>query len=257
MIRLTEVRHLYPEKRFIINRPSGLDVYTFIHFISSITVVIDGISVRTEPNTCIIYSPSTPQLYFTKTPIIHDWLHFTLDAGYFESIGLKTDMLLTPSHSEFITPIVKELELEFASEKPHGERLISSKAEELFIKLSRAVGGEVPFAVSFDTEQRFKELRSELFSSLSHNWTVAEMASKVGLSASRFYSSYRSIFGSSPVNDLISARIDASKKSLAFTSDPIANIARDLGYSNITHFMRQFRSFVGMTPGQYRKNSRQ
>ncbi len=256
MIKLTEVRHLFPEKRFIINRPSGLSVYTFLHFITPINVVFDGKTILTEPNTCLIYSPSTPQLYFTKTPIIHDWFHFTAEDGYFEVLGLETDVLLTPSHAEFITPIVKELELEFALAKANSERLISAKAEELFIKLSRAVGGEVPFSVSFDTENRFKELRSELFSSLSHPWTVSEMASKVGLSSSRFYSSYRSIFGSSPMNDLISARIDASKKALAFTNDPIVAIAEELGYANITHFMRQFRSFTGMTPGQYRKSSR-
>ena len=33
----------------------------------------------------------------------------------------------------------------------------------------------------------------------------------------------------------------------------IIQIAEALGYQNVAHFIRQFKSFVGITPSQYRK----
>ncbi len=257
MITLTEIRHMWPEKYILIDRPQGLNVYTFLHFINSVEVVINGQSVITKPHTCLIYSPKTPQLYRYNSPMIHDWFHFTVDDDeYFKKVSLPTDVLLSPSHSEFITPIVKELEHEFFSDKSMGEALMSAKAEELFIKLSRAVAGEIPYGVSLDTEERFRELRGDVFSDLSYTWTVPEMAKRVGLSPSRFYSTYRSVFGNSPMNDIISARIDAAKNMLSFGNLHINQISEKLGYNNVTHFMRQFASVVGKTPGEYRKSSR-
>ncbi len=257
MIYLNQIRHMCPEKQITIDRPLGRTDYTFIHFISSVEVVIEGVSVMTEPHTCLIYSPHVKQYYRSATPIIHDWFHFTMDdPAFFEGICLPTDILLLPSHSEFVTPIVKEMEYEFLSDKTMGDTLISTKAIELFIKLSRAVNGEAPYSVSTDTEERFRDLRSSIFSSLSHQWSVPEMASRVGLSPSRFYSSYRSVFGTSPMNDLILARIDAAKNALSFTNAPIYEISEGLGYGNVTHFVRQFRSLTGLSPNQYRKSSR-
>ena len=257
MILLTEIRHMWPEKHILIDRPQGVNTYTFLHFINTVEVVIDGLSVITKPHTCLIYSPKTPQLYRYNAPMVHDWFHFTVDdPDYFSKISLPTDVLLTPSHSEFITPIVKELEHEFFSDKSMGSKLMSAKSEELFIKLSRAVAGETPYGVSLDTEDRFRELRSDIFSDLSYPWTVPEMAKRVGLSPSRFYSTYRSVFGNSPMNDLINARIDAAKNKLTFGNLHVNQISDELGYNNVTHFMRQFLSSVGMSPGEYRKSSR-
>ncbi len=257
MIDLTEIRHMWPEKYIIIDRPQGLSVYTFLHFISSVEVIINGRSFVTKPHTCLIYSPKTPQMFRSFVPMVHDWFHFTVnDPDYFAKISLPTDTLLSPTHSEFITPIVKELEHEFFSDKNMGNSLMSVKSEELFIKLSRAVSGEIPYGVSLDTEERFRELRSDIFSDLSHPWTVPEMAERVRLSPSRFYSTYRSVFGNSPMNDLISARIDAAKNRLTFGNLSVKKISEELGYNNVTHFMRQFLSSVGMSPGEYRKSSR-
>ena len=85
------------------------------------------------------------------------------------------------------------------------------------------------------------------------SWTVAEMAARMNLSQSRFFSVYRSFYGNSPTDDLIRARIDAAKNALAFTDQPVARIAENLGYNNLTHFIRQFKALTGVSPSVYRK----
>ncbi len=257
MIHITQIRHLCPEKKITIDRPLGHREHTFIHFIDSVEVIINDESVITEPHTCLLYRPAFPQFYRSLNPMIHDWFHFTVDDGtLFDKLLLPTNSLLCPSHCEFITPLVKEMEYEFFSSKPMSKLLISEKATELFIKLSRALGDEAPYLSSTDTEARFRDLRGEIFGDLSHPWTVPEMASRVALSPSRFYADYKSIFGNPPMTDLIRARVDAARNALSFSTEPIAEIASSLGYANVTHFNRQFKSLCGVSPSEYRKSSR-
>lgn len=80
------------------------------------------------------------------------------------------------------------------------------------------------------------------------------MAARIPLSESRFYTVYKSFYGTSPMEDLIRARIDSAKNALLFTDRTISSIAESLGYNNLTHFIRQFRSFTGMSPSGYRRN---
>ena len=79
------------------------------------------------------------------------------------------------------------------------------------------------------------------------------MAKKVNLSESHFFVLYKKFYGITPVADLINARINNAKNMLLFKNMLIDDIASELGYNNTTHFIRQFKSFVGITPSQYRK----
>lgn len=257
MLKLTQIRHAWPEKfALVIDRPQGHHDYTFLHFISSVELHHQGKVILTPPHTCLLYAPGTPQFYCHATLIFHDWFHFCADDEAMHSLGFPLDTPFHLSNSDFVTPIVKEMEAEFASQKPKYEELVALKAKELFLKLSRAYMGDSNTTVSSDTERRFNRLRSEMFSHLDRSWSVPVMASKVGLSPSRFYDIYRSLYANSPMSDLIAARIDTAKNALTFSEQSIPEIADSLGYSNLTHFMRQFRSHVGMTPGTYRTQSR-
>ena len=56
--------------------------------------------------------------------------------------------------------------------------------------------------------------------------------------------------------DLIIARINSAKNMLILHDERIEDIAMSLGYYNVTHFIRQFKSIVGCTPSNYRKSNR-
>ena len=256
MLKLTSIRHAWPENiGLVIDRPQGHRDYTFLHFITSVELRYRDQIIVTPPHTCLLFAPGTPQFYCNKTPLIHDWFHFRADKTLPNTLLFPLDTPFRPLHSDFITPIVKEMELEFLSAKPHGEALTELKIRELFLKLARAMSEEEMTAVSSDTEERFRLLRADIFSHLGSSWSVPLMASRVGLSPSRFYDVYRTLYGNAPLHDIIAARIDAAKTALTFSSQSIAEIAASLGYTNITHFMRQFRAAVGVSPGAYRRRS--
>ena len=256
MLNITAVRHAWPEPAgFYINRRNGHPEYTFLHFINGTEIRIDGKQVSVPHHTCIIYRPGTPQYFYNQKPLIHDWMHLTGDlSDLLENLKIPMDTLLYPQRFDFITDIMRELESEFYSQKSGRERILTLKTEELFIKLARSCSGEYEAAVDTSTEERLRKLRDEIFLSLGHHWTVSEMAERVSLSESRFYGVYRSVYGTSPIDDLIRARIDAAKKALTFTSQSVSQIAEGLGYNNLTHFTRQFKAFAGISPAAYRKS---
>ena len=157
---------------------------------------------------------------------------------------------------EFITNIIKECETEFFGEAEHGRELIQLKMQELFIKLGRAVRGELEPEFDRRVRNKFLTLRAKMFSNVGEKWSVERMAQEVGFSQSRFYSIYKSIYNTSPTSDLIGARIDRAKNMLEFGSRSVEEIADTLGYENTTHFIRQFKKATGVSPSAFRKKNK-
>lgn len=255
-MEITRLRHAYPEPAgFFIERRSGHEDYTFLHFFGSMTVLTRDGYIKTAPDACIIYSPGEPQYFRSDEPVVHDWIHFRGDdvKNKLEEFGIKTDVLYYPGRAGFITDLTRNLEREFFSDKTGRTRMLEIKFDELLIRFVREIGGETSH-VDPETKAKFSALRQTVFSSLGNAWTVADMAKEVALSESRFFTVYRTVFGMSPVSDLIAARTNAAKFMLTSGNQPIGEIARALGYANVTHFIRQFKAAEGVSPSLYRKS---
>ena len=257
MYAIINARHAFPEQAGLcIDRPNGREDYTFIHFWTAVEIRQDGALCRTAPHACILYRCGTPQYYRCDTPLIHDWLHFTGDAGaLLEECGVPLDRIFYPSRTEPLTALTKELETELYSDRPGRERLLSLKLEELCIMLGR-YAKKPPLSVDPATAATIGALRERAFASLAHPWTAEEMAAAVNLSPSRFFALYKALWGASPIADLIRARIDTARTRLAGTDIPVARIAEELGYANLTHFSRQFRTVTGISPAAFRRAAR-
>lgn len=252
-VTVTRARHAWPEKAgFVIDRPKGLPEYTFLHFFESVEILVDGEVVTTPPGAVIFYREGTPQWFRSPGPLIHDWMHLTgpvtqlLDAS-----GLEPDRLYFPGNSRFITPILRQIELEVLTKQPDGKILSELKLRELLILLARSCVQQEEKPDSAAVKQ-LRQVRSTVFSRLEQPWTVRDMASLAYLSPSRFHALYRAVFGISPMDDLIHARIDTAKNRLADTEESVQNLSEQLGYRNVTHFCRQFKLLTGLTPSQFR-----
>ena len=122
----------------------------------------------------------------------------------------------------------------------------------MFIHVSReALDEDSAEDVKSDVYDAFKRLRISAFANIQDNPTVADMARDVHLSESRFYTLYKQIFGISPKNDLIIARIERAKNLLEQNKYNNSEIAAMTGYTNEYHFIRQFKKIEGITPKEY------
>lgn len=68
--------------------------------------------------------------------------------------------------------------------------------------------------------------------------------------------SFRREFGTSPINYLISRRVDESRFLLRKTDHPLSLIAEILGFSSLSYFSQCFRRVEGISPTEYRKQVR-
>lgn len=247
-------RHAYPEREgFTIDRKNGHPQYTFLHFFNPVEIETGGKREKTFRHACVIYTPSEPQYFRSEVPLVHDWMHFFCEEEYLSSFGVPLNEVFYPAGTDFITARIKRIEYELYSSAWGGEIVVNSEFAELFVDLRRACSEKKADPVNRETEERFSYLRRKFFSEPSKYGTIAEMANEAGLSPSRFFTVYRSVFGTSPINDLIAARIEAAKNLLLAGDDKIESIAYFLGYENAAHFIRQFKKAVGVPPGEYRK----
>ena len=88
-----------------------------------------------------------------------------------------------------------------------------------------------------------------------HRFKIAEFARHARLSESRFTALFRQIVGLPPYAYLADVRLKCAKKRLAESDDPVAKIARDLGYASPQHLAMQFRKTYGQTPTDWRRQS--
>lgn len=82
--------------------------------------------------------------------------------------------------------------------------------------------------------------------------TVTEMARAAGLGQSQFHALFRATTGQSPKQFNLRKLLDRAVDRLVTTADPIAEIAYDLGYQNVSSFNRLFRQRFGVTPSEFR-----
>lgn len=257
MIEISSVRHAFPEINGItIDRPFGLSEYTFLHFFESVQIMYQGGIITTQPGAVIIYDKAAPQYFTRKDSLVHNWFHFDGDAkSVLDRFSIEFDTLYYPENQGFITELVYEMESEFYGEKTDREELYNLKFAELILKLSRELKGEGIPQIAKDSQKAFLALRMKMFSDLSRHWTAKEMAEEVGFSESRFYRIYKSLFGTSPTNDLINARMEKAKHMLFFEKKSVGETADALGYDNLTHFIRQFKSRTNFSPSAWQKVS--
>lgn len=238
------------------NRPDGHPQFTFLHFVTPIEILENGEILRAPSHACVLYAPKERQYFHSPKNLVHDWIHFTAPPDYPARFGIQTGKIYFPERAEFITQLTREIEQEFFASGTYKDELLSCKLDELFIKFRRAVLRESHAELPYNTTEALRGLRGEVFSHLTRRWTVKEMAKKTGLSESRFYATYKSLYGVSPIEDLIRARMDSAKNALAYTDESVGAIAETLGFENLSHFIRQFTAREGVSPTLFRKKQK-
>lgn len=87
----------------------------------------------------------------------------------------------------------------------------------------------------------------------SENISVEQLAGMVHLSKSYFMYLFKQVVGVSAIGYMIQLRIREACERLRNSDCTSAEIAFACGFQNLSNFNRQFKKYVGFTPGQYRQ----
>lgn len=238
---------------FKLNRPNGTDDYLFIHFKTPVIFTLFDTTHHISAGTCILLSPKTPHgFYPDECELVHDWMHFMpSNEDMFLNLGIDINAFFSIVNNNFITPTIKICELELIYKDELYKDLVSSEIGSMFIKLKRQLDVTAP-SFHFDA---FRELRVNLYQNPENYSNINDMAMAVNLSRSRFSIMYKRFFKVSPQADHINARIAKAKYLLSVGTLSLTEISELCGYQSIYHFIRQFRTITGTTPGMYRRDN--
>ena len=98
--------------------------------------------------------------------------------------------------------------------------------------------------------------RSLMDDAPAENWTMAELAKRVGLSRSNLFSAFRASTGSPPARYLASVRLQRAKALVLDSDLGVAEIAWQSGFRSPAAFARSFEREHGLTPQRLRASHR-
>jgi len=87
--------------------------------------------------------------------------------------------------------------------------------------------------------------------------SIRAMAQTCGLSIGSFHRQFRDTYLCTPHTYVRQLRVRMSCQALVFSRRPIAVVAAECGFSDQSHFTKEFRRIMGETPRNYRQTHRQ
>jgi transcriptional regulator GlxA family with amidase domain len=90
----------------------------------------------------------------------------------------------------------------------------------------------------------------------AHPWTIATLATEIGISRSVLAERFRRYLSETPIAYLTRWRLQLGAQLLKSTSRSVAEIAEEVGYESEPSFNRAFKRQFGLPPARFRSQSR-
>ena len=133
------------------------------------------------------------------------------------------------------------------------------KVTELLLLLCKSDMPEKSDESSFMTMgqvQIAKQVMEIISADLSKHYSIENLAAPFGISPSSLKNYFQGVYGKNISTWLREARMSAASMALRESNQPVAEIAAKVGYENASKFSAAFKSFLGETPLEYRRQSR-
>ncbi len=98
---------------------------------------------------------------------------------------------------------------------------------------------------------KLKKVFEIIESEYMHPLTLAHLSSTTGMTPKYFCRFFKQATHRSPMDYVSYYRVEMACYEMASTEKNVTEIAMDMGYSDVNYFIRTFRKYKGMTPGQY------
>ena len=145
-------------------------------------------------------------------------------------------------------------------EDDFGREVALKTARELVMFLKRP-GNQAQFSahLAAQTSERdaIREVQQWVLDSLAEPLSVDDLAARAGMSTRNFSRLFKQDTGMTPADFVENARIDAARRLLEQTSDPLKRVAAWSGFGNPNGLRRAFQRRLGVTPGDYRTRFQQ
>jgi AraC-like DNA-binding protein len=104
-------------------------------------------------------------------------------------------------------------------------------------------------------DDSFDDILNYLSLNYNQSITLEALQKKFKVNKFKLQKSFKKSIGLTPLEYLTTIRIENSKK-LFYGNVPLVEIALESGFYDQSHFTNSFKKYVGVTPGDYKKNSK-
>jgi AraC-like DNA-binding protein len=157
-----------------------------------------------------------------------------------------------------ISGIVALLAAELEGGQQGNETLVESLGDRLLVYVLRRAAERAGHSAGWLPATRDPGL-TRVFRAVHSNpaakWTVAGMADEAGLSRAAFARRFKEWVGEPPLGYLQGWRLTLAARRLASGRIPLSMLASEVGYESEAAFTRAFKSFHGMSPTAYFRQS--
>ncbi|MFE0380413.1 GlxA family transcriptional regulator [Streptomyces inhibens] len=199
--------------------------------------LLDGRRATTHWSTAAQLAAEHPQVRVDADPI------FVRSGRVWTGAGISTCMDLTLA-------LVAE---------DHGEELALTVARQLVVYLKRQ-GGQSQFSVPLSrtpaARRDIDELCLFITEHLDDDLSATALAGRMCLSERHFARIFRQETGTSPAAYVEAARVEAARRLLEATDQPLEQIAATVGMGSVETLHRAFRKQISTTPAAYRRRFR-
>jgi AraC family transcriptional regulator len=158
--------------------------------------------------------------------------------------------LYDPLISQLVSTIANEMEGGFLD-----HILADALNTALAVQIMRLCGD--PTAISLEpsnglSRERLKRVYDYIEAHLDDRLTLADLAGVACLSPYHFSRSFKQAVGVGPQRYVMHRRVERAKALMCRTDQPLAVIAREVGFADQSHLTSVFRREIGVTPGHFR-----
>jgi AraC family transcriptional activator of mtrCDE len=172
-----------------------------------------------------------------------------------EVVVLRTD---NPLWRDRFCALVQWICDELEAESPGAIAIATDLATAMFVLMLRqylAKNPPVNGLLALLGQRATAKAVVEMLRDLSHEWTLAELATRANTSRATLVRSFCRIANVAPLAFLTELRLAFARRRLATTGDAIAQIAADVGYRGEAALSRAFHRHFGVRPGKFRTDA--
>jgi AraC-like DNA-binding protein len=188
-------------------------------------------------------------IHVLQTRDTYDQLTSTIVSGGVVQLAPRYN-LYDPLISQLVSTIANEMESSFLD-----RILVDALNTALAVQIIRLCGD--PAAISLEpsnglSRQRLKRVCDYIETHLDDRLTLTDLAVVASLSPYHFSRSFKKAVGVGPQRYVMHRRVERAKALIRRTNQPLALIARAVGFSDQSHLTSVFRREIGITPGHFR-----
>lgn len=259
---ITAVGHyrVYTKERIKTYRKDGRADYQLLYIADGkLQLLVNGKQQAAQKGNMILFRPGEPQMYefYAKDKPEIYWVHFTgnnvnriLEYYNIKSVTNVFFTGISGNYGWVFNQMIQELQLK----RTNFPDMLSLYLRQLLLWINRNHEEEIKISASSvsDIEKALQYFNKNYYLPIE----IEKYASEHGMTPCYFIRIFKKFVKTSPMQYIVSLRINSAINQLDNTDSSISKIAESVGYEDAHYFSRLFRRHVGMSPSAYRKKDK-